>query len=175
MSKNSETSHGKRSHFSKYACKKSCKNSISRYQKKLGVAGEKPCPFLPQGKKPIKLFRGGWLPPTSRMLAPPCPIEMHRVETAAPPGEGRRRPPAGVVGIKKRALCRDAPGRDRVAPGGRRDQKMWASRRVYKYLLIKRLGTRHSARGTCACAMLAKSAPCWPPCRLRLSPSRYFS
>ena len=62
MSKNSETSQGKRSHFSKYACKKSCKNSISRYQKKLGVAGEKPCPFLPGGKKPIKLFRGVLVP-----------------------------------------------------------------------------------------------------------------
>ena len=69
--------------------------------------------------------------PRVQMLAPPCPIEMHRVQTAAPPGEGRRRPPAGVVGIKKCGL-RDA----------------------YINIYLSKdsaLGTRHSARARVRC------------------------
>ena len=59
VSKNYEIWGGRRSHHSKHACKKSCKNSISRSKKKLMLAGEKVYLFLPEWKRPIKLFRGG--------------------------------------------------------------------------------------------------------------------
>lgn len=104
MSKNYEIWRGGRSHQSKHACKKSCKNSISRSKKKLVLAGENVYLFLPGWKGCVLLFRGeGSL---GAMLTPPAPPTLPRTLWVQARGRGGpsmapqvagHRPPPGIL------------------------------------------------------------------------------